>query len=345
MAKIGFIVPIYKIEEYLLKTCINSILNQTYTNIHLILVDDGSPDHCGQLCDDYADIDERITVIHKENQGVSAARNAGLNIVEDEWVVFVDGDDWIEPDTCEKLINLANADCDILIYSGYRDYAGITRRNKSLIADGTVFDTPEKIRKLSIGLIDMTLSASELALGALCCKMYKNELLIKNNIRFHESIPANEDLLFVFEAFLKASRIKYVDCALYHYRDTPGSAINRYRPNADVEQDLFLCELLKIINCSETPDIYTEGYYVRAFFCMQICITQKFFNPGNPASLLTKHLECNEHFKKEPYNSALKKTPFSKLTRNNKLKAVLIWVRGYSMVAWLRKLYLKRIRQ
>ena len=345
MAKIGFIIPIYRLEEDLLKTCINSILSQTYTNIHLILVDDGSPDHCGQICDDYADMDDRITVIHQENQGVSAARNAGLNTVEDEWVIFVDGDDWIEPDTCERLINSADADCDILIYSGYRDYAGITRRNKNLIADGTVFDSPEKIRKLSVGLIDMTLSASELALGAPWCKMYKNELLSKNNIRFQESIPVNEDLLFILEAFLKASRIKYVDDALYHYRDTPGSAVNKYRPNADVEQDLFLCELLRLINCTETPHIYTEAYYIRAFFCMQMCITQKYFNSRNPATLLIRRLECSTHFKKEPYNSALKKTPFFKLTRNNKLKAVLIWLRWYSMVAWLRKLYLKKIGQ
>lgn len=344
MAKIGFIIPIYKLEEDLLKVCINSVLSQTYTDIHLVLVDDGSPDNCGQICDDYADMDHRITVVHQENQGVSTARNAGLNIVEAEWVVFVDGDDWIEPDTCEKLINLADADCDILIYSGYRDYAGITRRNESLIAEGTVFDNPEMIRQLTVGLIDMTLSASELALGTACCKMYRTEWLSKNTIRFQDSIPVNEDMLFVFEAFLHASRIKYVDCALYHYRDTPGSAVNNYRPNADVEQDLFLGELLRLINCTETPDIYREGYYIRAFFCMQMCITQKFFNSRNPAAFLTRHLECSTHFKKEPYHSALKKTPFFKLTRNNKLKAVLIWLRCYSMVAWLRKLYFEKIR-
>ena len=94
---ISVIVPIYKVEPYLHR-CVDSILAQTYQNIEVILVDDGSPDSCPEICDEYAAQDERIKVIHKANGGLSSARNAGLDAASGDWVSFIDSDDWIEPD-------------------------------------------------------------------------------------------------------------------------------------------------------------------------------------------------------------------------------------------------------
>ncbi len=102
MAKISVIVPVYKVENYLEK-CVDSIRNQTFSDIEIILVNDGSPDKCGQMCDEYANIDSRIKVIHKENGGLSDARNAGLKIAIGDYIAFVDSDDYIEPDMLEKL--------------------------------------------------------------------------------------------------------------------------------------------------------------------------------------------------------------------------------------------------
>ena len=93
---ISIIVPIYKVESYL-DECVTSIVNQTYRNIQIILVDDGSPDRCGKICDDWMLKDKRITVIHKENGGLSDARNAGLEKATGDYIAFVDSDDWIEP--------------------------------------------------------------------------------------------------------------------------------------------------------------------------------------------------------------------------------------------------------
>ena len=95
---ISVIVPVYKVEQYL-PQCVESILNQTYRNLELILVDDGSPDGCGKICDAYAEKDSRVRVIHKKNGGLSDARNAGLNAASGDYLSFIDGDDWIEPDT------------------------------------------------------------------------------------------------------------------------------------------------------------------------------------------------------------------------------------------------------
>ena len=101
---ISIVVPIYNVEKYL-KKCVESILNQTYKNFELILVDDGSPDRCGEICEDLKKKDLRIRVIHKENGGLSSARNAGIDVAKGEYIGFVDSDDYIEPFMYEKLVN------------------------------------------------------------------------------------------------------------------------------------------------------------------------------------------------------------------------------------------------
>ena len=112
-ALISVIVPIYKVEQYLTR-CVDSIMNQTYQNLEIILVDDGSPDRCPYICDEYASQDSRVKVIHKENGGLSDARNVGMKIVSGEYVCFIDSDDWIELSMIETLYNLLIAhDCDI----------------------------------------------------------------------------------------------------------------------------------------------------------------------------------------------------------------------------------------
>ena len=113
--KISIIVPVYKVEKEL-DRCVQSLLKQTYKNLEIILVDDGSPDHCPILCDQYALEDERIRVIHKKNGGLSDARNAGLNLATGEYVLYVDSDDYIELDTCERFIKAAgNQKIDIVV--------------------------------------------------------------------------------------------------------------------------------------------------------------------------------------------------------------------------------------
>ena len=103
---ISVIIPVYNVEKYL-PECIESVLKQTHTNLEIILVDDGSPDNSPQICDEYAQKDSRIKVIHKENGGVSSARNEGLKIAKGEWISFIDADDWVEKNFCEILLNKA----------------------------------------------------------------------------------------------------------------------------------------------------------------------------------------------------------------------------------------------
>ena len=118
-SKISIIVPVYNAEKYLVE-CLNSLVEQTYKNIEIILIDDGSIDNSAKICDEYAKKDERIKVVHQKNSGVSVARNNGLDMHTGDYVMFVDSDDWIELNTCEILINnIISNDKDILIYNYY----------------------------------------------------------------------------------------------------------------------------------------------------------------------------------------------------------------------------------
>lgn len=122
--EISIIVPVYNVEKYLDK-CVNSILNQTFQDFELILVDDGSPDNCGEMCDDYAARDKRVTVIHQVNGGLSAARNAGIEIAKGRYLGFVDSDDYIAEDMYELLYNnLKNEDADLATVGFLDVYAG-----------------------------------------------------------------------------------------------------------------------------------------------------------------------------------------------------------------------------
>lgn len=116
---ISVIVPVYNVEPYL-RQCLDSIVNQTYPNIEILIVDDGSPDHCGEICDEYAEKDSRIIVIHQENAGLSAARNAALDIARGEYIMFVDSDDWVEPTFCEKALEMVLEYQVETVWFGYR---------------------------------------------------------------------------------------------------------------------------------------------------------------------------------------------------------------------------------
>ena len=127
MDLISIIVPVYKVEKYIHR-CVDSVINQTYKNIEIILVDDGSPDNCGRICDEYAAKDSRIKVIHKPNGGLSDARNCGIEAADGEWLMFIDSDDWIESNMAETLLNIAinnnvrMAVCGVVLFDDEKEY-------------------------------------------------------------------------------------------------------------------------------------------------------------------------------------------------------------------------------
>ena len=209
---ISVIVPIYKVEKYLRK-CIESILSQTYTNLEIILVDDGSPDKCGEICDEYEKKDSRIKVIHKKNGGLSDARNAGLDIMAGNYVAFVDSDDWIEPQMYEHLLaklHYFHADISIGGVSCDLDDNGIINTEKIVSYDSAPF---------SEGNVE-TMHRFFITSWAAWDKLYKADLF--RDIRFPVG-EINEDEAIVLQLLSKCTRVCYTNEVFYHYMRRPSS--------------------------------------------------------------------------------------------------------------------------
>ncbi|WP_042199050.1 glycosyltransferase family 2 protein [Paenibacillus camerounensis] len=229
MVKISIIVPVYKVEKYL-DRCINSILNQTYKNFELILVNDGSPDNCGILCDKFALKDNRIKVIHKKNGGLSSARNAGLDIAIGQYVGFVDSDDWITSDMYEYLLDLIEKyDCDISSVSYM-----LTKGNEAFRQAPININCYEGVDSLRNYLYEGM--SKRVADYPVWNKLYNRQLF--NNIRFpigqlYEDGATNFLLLEKAKKYVKSNKVSY-----YYYQDGAGITRRGFK-----QQDLEILEV------------------------------------------------------------------------------------------------------
>lgn len=212
--KISIIVPVYKVEEYLSK-CIESIILQTYINWELLLVDDGSPDRSGQICDEYAEKDTRIRVFHKDNAGVSSARNFGLDSAKGEFVMFVDSDDWISTDCLQVCVDEIEKDkLDALQFGFISVTDGL---ENSCVKTSTIPLSGEKYIQNN--------SFNVCAGGGI----YKREIIEEQKLRFPEELKLAEDQIFVLSFFKNARCIKYLDQGLYYYLQREDSAVHNQK--------------------------------------------------------------------------------------------------------------------
>lgn len=210
--KVSIIVPVYKVEQYL-EECIISLINQTYSNLQIFLIDDASPDRCPQICDIYANNDSRILVIHKENGGAASARNCALDCITGEYIAFVDSDDYVEPNYIELLVDrLEKNDADISVCSFEHLY-----RNGAIIKgyQGTML-VMSQIEFLKRFLTDWTC-------GLLWNKLFKRELL--EDIRFPEGHRIDDEF-FTYRLVMNAKKIILFDDILYKYRIRSSSVMN-----------------------------------------------------------------------------------------------------------------------
>lgn len=207
MEKISIIVPVYNAEKYILRCC-NSILNQNYENIELILVNDGSTDKSLEICNEICAKDQRVILKSITNQGVAIARNTGLDLATGKYIMFVDADDWLELGTLDQIANKMTEDLDILVFSYYQEYGEVIKNisMKSYTVDmyqllNHIYELPE----------------TNSLLCTVCNKVYKKSLLESNQIRFTKDISFGEDFLFNMDYFKVAKRITCDELFVYHY--------------------------------------------------------------------------------------------------------------------------------
>lgn len=211
--EISIIIPLYNVECYL-SQCIESVLAQTYINFELILIDDGSSDKSLDICHLYASKDKRIKVIHTTNQGVSSARNTGLDYATGDWITFIDADDWVGAEYLETLIAAVDRD-DMLIVQGiHYEHNDKTANTLLNLGNQTVPATSYKTLFAVLKLQQCAYAVS---------KLYNRAIVTTNNIRFDHDIHAREDMIFMLHYLLHVVLVKFISHSNYHYRiDTGG---------------------------------------------------------------------------------------------------------------------------
>lgn len=210
--KISIIIPIYKVEKYI-KQCVDSVLNQTYSNLEIILVDDGSPDNCPNICDDYALLDKRIKVIHKINGGLSDARNAGIKIATGDYLAFVDADDFVEVDMYETMLNdIEKSKAEVAICGRYYlyDNVKVVRAKQGIYLEMTAEEAIAKMNLNVFGYYDV----------ASWDKLYLRELF--QDIEYPVGVTS-EDWFVTYKVLSKTSKVVYNSTPKYYYRQRYGS--------------------------------------------------------------------------------------------------------------------------
>ena len=260
MDKISIIIPVYNVEPYIRK-CLDSVLNQTYTNLEMLLINDGSTDNSGIICNDYAAKDSRIRVFHKANGGVSSAKNVGLKHMTGKYVGFVDSDDWIEPDMYEILhtaIRDSNADISIASYFKDTDNTSVAMTNMKQIPNRVI-----NIKEMLLYPLQRDYYMG--FCGYLWNKLFSADVFLKNNLQFDENINYAEDLLLYTRAVTEGDcKGFYVDKPLYHYRQRPESIA--HSKSVNVKTDLL--KAYKKVEQIFTQKGYSDiGYWARGFYC------------------------------------------------------------------------------
>ncbi len=218
---ISVIVPIYNIQEYL-PQCIDSIINQTYTELEIILVDDGSTDSGGSICDEYALNDSRVKVIHKKNGGLVSARKAGIRAAHGEYITFVDGDDWIERDTYEKILEIGQR-ADIITYACYEEYGDYRTVKENKLREGLYVTGHEcpLYETMLMGNVFFEFGINP----SLCTKLIRRNILTVNQENVSDLISYGEDAACTFPCLLDASTVYVSNERCYHYRQRQGSIV------------------------------------------------------------------------------------------------------------------------
>jgi len=288
MDKISIIIPVYNVEPYIRK-CLDSVINQTYTNLEIICVNDGSTDGSGKICDKYAEKDSRIKVFHKENGGVSTAKNLGLKKVTGKYIGFVDSDDWIEPDMYEVLHKSAqekNVPISIANYYKETDTGSILMVNRTQIPEG-IISTEDMLlyplkRDYYIGFC-----------GYFWNKLFSADIFFRKDLKFNEKINYAEDVLLYTETIIAGKFIGiYIDKPLYHYCQRKSSISHSESIGVKVDILTVYKKVEKLLNENGYSNI---SYWARGFYCHHASVIAEIIQ-CEIKNHLNDYLETNKEF-------------------------------------------------
>lgn len=244
------VVPIYNVERYL-NRCVKSIVGQTYENLEIILVDDGSPDGCPIMCDEWAKTDGRIKVVHKINQGLGEARNTGLQAANGKYIFFFDSDDYVAADLVERCVTVAEAyGADTVVYGRNNIYSDGTVSGGKITVEKEVYEGQEIKSVLLPGLFSYSMGYGVSAWS----KMYSMSIFKENTLRFpSERAVISEDSIFSLDYFAKASKVAVIPDRLYYYVRNDNSLTRTFKSDRQEKNNHFLKIAIDKVNESGLP--------------------------------------------------------------------------------------------
>lgn len=300
--KVSVIISIYNVEPYL-RQCLDSVLGQTHRNLEIILVDDGSPDKCGAICDEYAQLDPRVIVIHKQNEGLSAGWNDGIRMAMGEWITFVDPDDWIDPTFVEDLLHSSDLDkMQVITAASYRIESEKGSKLRTEFPETiSAYDGEGKERMML-----KTIEAFGSRFAVVWNRLYLRSFLKSTNILFDPNIPAglSNDAVFNFEVFQIADNVQVVDCIGYHYRLQSSAATLRFRPGR-TEKMVYTFERLYGLLADCPLESVKRMLDARVFEDISANLSREFFHPQNTEDYQTVARKIIEMKQIEPYKRVI----------------------------------------
>lgn len=298
---VSIIVPIYKVPEQYLKKCIESTIEQTLKKIEILLVVDGSPEQCGEICETYAKKDSRIRVLHKKNGGLSSARNYGCKAAIGEWIMFVDGDDWIEPDMCEVMYKTGyEKDVQLVMCGIMKDYERTATEYKFYLEENKVY-RDERCRWLQQQLL---VYSGNIAVAY--SKLIKRSLMMDNKI-FHDEIlkQGAEGLEFNLRLFEKLESAIFINKPFYHYIYNENSiSASHNETNHEFVENCFE-KIKEFIDTSDNKERLKSWFDNRLLYVIITTAISGYFNPTNTEPYADKKRKYVAYLQKPIIKEAL----------------------------------------
>lgn len=320
MAKISAVVPVYKVENYI-GELIRSLQRQTIGDIEIILVDDGSPDRSGAICDEYAAKDNRIRVIHKPNGGVGAARNDGLDVATGDWVYFCDSDDWVEPDALQKLVEAGERAGAQMVYGD----VNLISRNKVALQQFHKESFVTSDRKVIDQLVATDFcraycynppesGPASSCFGGPWNKIVRRQQLLDMDFHFDLRVKGIcDDILYTAYMFAEAKTVAYVQIPVYNYRLLESSITHTYKANLLEINDAIFTAWQEFMDRYGKNGQFEKPFYANVIRRLKSTLGLYFFSEKNPKCFSAQCAELAELLRREPYCTAIREAEPNRL--------------------------------
>lgn len=328
----SIIIPVYKVEESFFRECLESALNIKRNDVEFLIIDDGSQDNCGAIADEYVRKDKRFTVIHKKNEGVSIARNVGLKKSKGKWIAFLDGDDWFDTKLIEEIFDyLVSFSGDLLCFGLVQRYENGKLHIAQPFNNIRVFENKTEIENLKKMVLTRKYDSLENSDSGsvFCnpsCKIFSNEIIEKNNIRFFDDIHYSEDALFNLYFLQYCKKIVFIPKIAYNYRMRSTSAIHSYNEKRKKEIKEFDSKIREYMKLYPQADNFYNAFQYRCIEIFMDGLDIKYFYSNSIKTIKERLTTYLDELNSSPVKEALESIEMKNIVSTDRKYKLKIWM-------------------